>query len=81
MQTKDEFIIESFQNFEQYMKINPISIRIIDPDIQSKLLFYSKKYEYRLIANILLFSSSIVNKKNVVFITTNGLNDTKDLFN
>ena len=40
MQIKDELIIEAFQNFEQYMKINPISIRIIDPDIQTKLLFY-----------------------------------------
>ena len=36
MQIKDEFIIEGFQNFEQYSKINPISVRIIDPDIQTK---------------------------------------------
>ena len=43
MQIKDEFIIEGFQNFEQYNKINPVSVRIIDPDIQTKLLFYSKK--------------------------------------
>ena len=40
MQIKDEFIIEGFENFEQFMKTNPISIRIIDPDIQTKLLFY-----------------------------------------
>ena len=59
MQIKDEFIIEGFQNFEQYNKINPVSVRIIDPDIQTKLLFYSKKYKYRFIANSLLFSSSI----------------------
>ena len=45
MQIKDEIKIESFQNFEQYMNINPINIRIIDPEIQSKLLFYSKKYK------------------------------------
>ena len=36
MQIKDEFIIEGFQNFEQCSKINPISVRIIDPDIQTK---------------------------------------------
>ena len=42
MQIKEEFIIEALQNFEQYNKINPISVRIIDPDIQNKLLFYSK---------------------------------------
>ena len=79
MQIKDEFIIEGFQNFEQYSKINPISVRIIDPDLQTKLLFYSKKYKYRFIANNLLFSSSIKEDKKVIFTTTNGLNDTKDI--
>ena len=61
------------------MKINPISIQIIDPDIQTKLLFYSKKYKYRFIANSLLFSSLIVNDTNIIFITTNGLNDARDI--
>ena len=79
MQIKDEFIIEGFQNFEQYSKINPISVRIIDPNLQTKLLFYSKKYKYRFIANSLLFSSWIVKDTNVIFITTNGLNDAKDI--
>ena len=79
MQIKDEIKIESFQNFEQYMNINPINIRIIDPEIQSKLLFYSKKYKCRFIDNSLLFSSSIVKDTNVIFITTNGLNDAKDI--
>ena len=79
MQIKDKFITEGFQNFEQYMKINPISIQITDPDIQTKLLFYSKEYKYRFISNSLLFSSSIVNNTNVLFITTNGLNDAKDI--
>ena len=72
-------IKKSFQNFEQYMNINPINIWIIDPEIQSKLLFYSKKYKYRFIANSLLFSSSIGKDTNVIFITTNGLNDAKDI--
>ena len=79
MQIKDEFIIEGFQNFEQYNKINPVSVRIIDPDIQTKLLFYSKKYKYRFIANSLLFSSSIKEDIKVIFITRNGFNDAKDL--
>ena len=79
MQIKHEFIIEGFQNFERYCRINPIRVRIIDPDIQSKLLFYSKKYEYRFIANSLLFSSSIKEDAKVIFITTNGLNDAKDI--
>ena len=79
MQIKDEFIIEGLQNFEQYSKINPISVRIIDPDLQTKLLFYSKKYKYRFIANSLLFSSSIKEDTKTIFISSNGLNDAKDL--
>ena len=79
MKIIDEIKIEGFQNFEQYMKINPINIQIIDPEIQTKLMFYSKKYWYRFIANS-LFSSSIKEDTKIIFITTNGLNDTKDIF-
>ena len=61
------------------MRINPINIRIIDPEIQTKLMYYSKKYKYRFIANSLLFSSSIKEDTKVIFITTNGLNDAKDI--
>ena len=68
MQIKNEFKIEGLQNFEQYSKVNPISIRIIDPDIQTKLLFYSKKYKYRFFANSLLFSSSIKEDTKAIFI-------------
>ena len=60
-------------------KINPVSVRIIDPDIQTELLFYSKKYKYRFIASSLLFSSSIKEDTKVIFTTTNGLNDAKDI--
>ena len=80
MKIIDEIKIEGFQNFEQYMKINPINIQIIDPEIQTKLMFYSKKYKYIFIANSLLFSSSIKEDTKIIFITTNGLNDTKDIF-
>ena len=79
MQIKDEIKIEGLQNFEQYMKINPINIQIIDPEIQSKLLFYSKKYKYRLVANNLLFSSLIVKDTNNISISKNELNDAKDI--
>ena len=53
MQIKHEIKIEGLQNFEQNCKINPISVRVGDPDLQNKLLFYSKKYKYRFIANSL----------------------------
>ena len=75
----DQVKIEGFQNFQQYMKINPKNIRINDSEIQTKLLFYSKKYKYRFIVNSLLFSSSIKEDTKAIFITTNGLNDAKDL--
>ena len=57
MKFVDEFKIEGFQNFRQYLKINPINIQIIDPQIQNTLLFYSNKYKYRFILNSLLSSS------------------------
>ena len=79
MQIEDEFIIKDFQNFEQYSKANSISVRIIDPDIETKLLFYSKKYKYRFIANSLLFSSAIKEDTKVILITPNGLNNAKDI--
>ena len=34
----DQVIIEGFQDFEQYMKINPINIEISDLEIQTNLL-------------------------------------------
>ena len=75
----DEFKIEVLQNFNQYLKINPIAIQIVESEIQNKLLFYSKNYKYRFIANSLLFSSSIQKDTNVIFIVTNGLNDAKEI--
>ena len=43
------------------------------------MLFYANRYKYRFIANSLLFSSSIQKDTNVIFITTNGLNDDKEI--
>ena len=79
MKIIDEIKTEGFQNFEQYMKINPINIQIIDPEIQTKLMFYSKKYKYRFIANSVLFCSLIKDGTKIIFITTHGLNDAKDI--
>ena len=61
------------------MKINPVAVQIIESQIQNKLLFYSKNYKYRFIANSLLFSLSIQKDTNIIFITTNGLNDAKEI--
>ena len=58
MKIIDEIKTEGFKNIEQYMRRNPINIQITDPEIQTKLTYYSKNYKYRFIANSLLFSSS-----------------------
>ena len=79
MQIKNEFKIESFQNFEKYSIINPVNIKITDSTIQKSLLFYVRKYKYRFVANSLLFSSSWQTDAKAIFITTNGLNDAKEL--
>ena len=79
MKFVDEFKIEGFQNFQQYFKNNPINIQIIDHQIQNKLLFYANKYKYRFIVNSLSFSSLIQKDANAIFITTNGLNDAKEI--
>ena len=68
----DQIIIEGFQNFAQYEKINPVDIRLTDAELHSKLLYYSKKYKYRFLANNLLFSSAIEGDISTIFITTNG---------
>ena len=73
MKIIDENKIEGFQNFQQYMRINPIEIQIIDSEIQPKLLYCSKKYKYRFTANSLLFSSSIKQDTEVIFTATNGM--------
>ena len=75
----DEIKIEGLQNFEQYKKINPINIHISDSEVQTKLMFYSKRNKYRFIANTVLFSSFIKEAAKTIFITTNGLNDAKDI--
>ena len=49
----DQVLIEGFQNFAQYDKINPVDIGITDPEIRSKLSFYSTKCKYRFIINSL----------------------------
>ena len=75
----DQITIEGFQNFAQYEKIKPVEIQLTDSELRSKLLYYSKKYKYRFLANNLLFSSAIEDDINTIFITTNGLNTQKTL--
>ena len=75
----DKFKIEGLQNFVNYSKINPINIQINNSEIENALAFYSRRYRYRFIANNLLFSSSIQQDTNVIFLATSGLNNAKDI--
>ena len=42
MKIIDEIKIEGFQNFEQYMKLNPIYTTITDPEIQTNCYIIQK---------------------------------------
>ena len=70
----DEIIVSGLQNFEQYDKLNPIDIKIDDSQITSSL---SKYRNYHLMITSLLLSASFHQTANVIFITYNGLNDTR----
>ena len=74
----DQILFEGFQSFAQYEKINPTDIQLTDPELRSRLLYYSKKYKYRFLANNLSISSAIEYDISTIFITTNGLNDAKN---
>ena len=75
----DQVLIEGFQNFAQYDKINPVDIRRTDPEIRSRFSLYSIKYKYRFIIHSLLFSSANQGDINAIFITANGLSDAKQI--
>ena len=75
----DQFIIEGFQNFQKYLKINPIRIQISYLEIQNRLLFYANKCKYRFMVNSVLFRSSVQKDTKAVFIITIGLNNAKEI--
>ena len=70
----DEILISVLQHLEQYHKLNPINIKIDDSQIISSL---SKYGNYRLKIASLLISASFNQTTNVIFITCNGLSNTK----
>ena len=71
----DEILILGIQNSE-FNVLNPIYVSISSDAIITKLQLY-KNYRYRFILQSLLFSSNIVNDTDVIIITANGLNNTK----
>ena len=52
MQIKEEFIIEGFQNFEECIKINPVSVRIIDPVFRINYYFIQRNINIDLLLTV-----------------------------
>ena len=62
MQIKDGFLIEGLQNFEQYSKINPISVRIIDPNFETNLLFIQRNINIELLLTVYYLVRQLLKK-------------------
>ena len=75
-----EITIEALQAFDKYQKLNPIEIQITDGDIFKELTLYkNSKVKYKFVPNSILFSSSIQQETEVIFLAVNGLNEARDL--
>ena len=74
----DEVKIGGLQNYNVYYKLNPVDISLRDSELNAFLSRYHRRYKYWLIINNLLFSSSVTQDTNVIFISCNGLNDAKE---
>ena len=78
---KKEIIIEALQSFEKFKKLNPIEIKITDPEIYNKLIVKENtRVKYRFIPNNILISSSVQEETEVIFLIVEGLNDARDIF-
>ena len=76
-----EVTIEGLQSFDQYQKVNPLDIKITDSEIFKKLIFKeNKRIKYRFIPNSILFSSSVQEETQVIFLTVSGFNEARDIF-
>ena len=78
---KKEIIIEALQSFEKFKKLNPIEIKITDPEIFNKLIVKENtRVRYRFIPNNILISSSIQEETEIIFLIVDSLNDARDIF-
>ena len=76
MTTIDFISIRGQQNFEDGAKINPIGMKIKNDKIQSMFEKY-KKNSVKFSLEVLLFSSTIKNETEKIFVTVGGLMDAK----
>ena len=79
----ETFFIQGIQKFDQFKKLNPLNIEVIDSEIKDKISLYARsnyRYTFRFIANSLLFSSNLAEDTNVIFIVTNSLSEAQTIF-
>ena len=79
----ENIFIQGLQRFDQYKKLNPLNIEIIDTEIRNKISLYARsnyRYIFRFIANGLLFSSNLKKDTNCIFIVSDTLRDAQTLF-
>ena len=70
------FFIQGIQKFDQFKKLNPLNIEIIDSEIRNEISLYARsnyRYTFRFIVNSLLFSSGLTEDTKAIFIVTNSL--------
>ena len=76
-----EVTIEALQAFDKYQKLNPTDIKITDSEVFKELTYISnRRIKYRFIPNTFLFSSSVQQETEVIFLTVTGLNEARDIF-
>ena len=79
----ETFFIQGIQKFDQFKKLNPLNIEVIDSEIKDKISLYARsnyRYTFRFIANSLLFSSNLAEETNAIFIVTNSLLEAQTIF-
>ena len=66
----------SFSGKKNFQKLNPVEVSFESNKLVNELFRYKKNYKYKLIVTNSLFSSSIANKNQVIFISCDGLKST-----
>ena len=74
----DEVKIGGLQNHNVYAKLNHVDISIRDSELNFFLSRYNRRYNYLIVINNLIFSSSVTQDTNVIFLSCNGLKNAKD---
>ena len=72
-------MIIGLQGFDNCKNVNPIEVSLDSNSLINELIKY-KKYKYRFVIENLLFSSSIKNDTQVIFLLCDRLKSAKEAF-